>query len=96
MQSLTVLKVKLCYYSFSEIHLSQKVIPAPGSLACDEGWIFEPLINIAKVKGKSLQVFDVEVDWPDSYGGWNEEFEQVGTKLVRTEPRSPYDLFKSS
>jgi hypothetical protein len=55
MRALHVLKMQLCHSAFSEV-LFQGL---PERIVSNEGWVFEPLAEIAKIKGKGLGLFEV-------------------------------------
>jgi len=47
----------------------------------DEGFVFEPLLGVAR---KDMEVFEVEVDWPSGDEGWDER--QTEFRIVRVGP----------
>jgi hypothetical protein len=83
MQALHVLKMQLCHSAFSDVLFDQ----SPNRMISNEGWVFEPLTQLAREKGKSLGLFEVEVDWPDGGEGWHKGNVEMGFELLRVGPR---------
>lgn len=94
MQSLDILRLQLCHSAFSEVLFRG----LPKRVVSNEEWVFEPLVDIVKKRGRPLSLFEVEVDWPDGGDGWDGAkrglgfipglSRDLGFDLVRVGPRA--------
>jgi hypothetical protein len=75
MEGLRKLNVQLCHSAFEDVLSRYENVDF---IVRNEGFIFEPLLQIAK---KDMQLFVVEVDWTSGPEEWDKR--DTGFELVR-------------